>query len=93
MNSPQLNAFIREQSPLFWYAPADQKEDISEEFLVETILNYGDMNAVKKLLMLLGLKKTAAIFFDSIQQSDRRKGNYHELTVHFFTLFFRRYAL
>jgi len=92
MNSPDIKAFIHEHSSLFWYTPADQKENISEEFLVETILNYGDMKAVKQLLQLIGLKETAHIFSDTIQQSDRRKGNYHELTINFFTLFFKRYA-
>ena len=92
MNSPEIKQFIREHSNLFWYTPEDQKENISKEFLVETILNYGDMSAVRQLMKLLGIKKAARLFFDSIQLSERRKGNYHELTINFFTLFFRRYA-
>jgi hypothetical protein len=92
VNSPKVKTFIHEHSNLLWYIPEDQKENISKELLVETILNYGDIAAVKQLLKLLGIKKTAGIFFNSIQLSDRRKGNYHELTINFFTLFFRQYA-
>ena len=92
MNSPDIKQFIREHSNLFWYTPDDKKEEISHEFLVETILNYGDLQSVKKLMELVGIKETARIFFNSIQVSDRRKGNYYELTINFFTLFFRRYA-
>jgi len=92
VNSPQVKSFIREHSNLFWYTPEDQKENISKEFLVETILNYGDIKAVKQLIILIGIEKTAHIFFDSIHVSDRRKANYHELTINFFTLFFRQYA-
>jgi len=92
MNSPEIIAFIRENSYLFWYTPEDKKEDISPEFLVETILNYGDMVAVKKLFDLIGIKKVAAIFFDSINKSERRKGNFHELSINYFTLLFNRYA-
>jgi len=92
MNSPEIKAFIRENAHLFWYTPEDKKEDISEELLVETILNYGDINAVKKMLDLLGTKKTANIFFQSINQSERRKNNYQELTINYFTIFFKRYA-
>ena len=92
MNTPEIQSFIREQSTLFWYIPENQKEHISNEVLVETILNYGDLNAVKQLINLLGIKETAQIFFDSINRSDRRKGNYHELTINFFTLYFNRYA-
>jgi hypothetical protein len=92
MNSPELKAFIRRNSNLFWYTPDDKKEKISNEFLVETILNYGDMNAIIQLFNLLGIKKVAKIFFDSIALSNRRKGNYHELTINYFTLVFRKYA-
>jgi len=90
--SPELKAFIRQHSSLFWYTPEDKKEDISEEFLVETILNYGDLNSVKDLISLMGISKISKIFFDSIGKSERRKGNYHELTQNYFTLLFKPYA-
>ena len=92
MNSPEIKQFIREQSNLFWYLPDDKKEEISKEFLVETILNYGDMKAVIRLFDLLGINVVANIFFSSIAISNRRKGNYHELTINYFTLVFRKYA-
>ena len=92
MNSPEIKQFIRDHNNLFWHIPDDKKEEISNEFLVETILNYGDTNTVIRLFNLFGIKKVAKIFFDSIGLSDRRKGNYHELTINYFTLVFRRYA-
>lgn len=91
-NSPQIQAFIHEHSDLFWYTPEEQKKNISKDFLVETILNNGDIMAVRQLMKLLGVKTSAQIFFNSIHLSDRRKGNYHELTINYFTLFFSRYA-
>jgi hypothetical protein len=92
MNSPEIKQFIHDYSNLFWYTPDDRKEDVSKEFLVETILNYGDMDAVIRLFNIMGIKKVADIFFNSINLSDRRKGNYHELTINFFSLVFRKYA-
>jgi len=92
MNSPEIKAFIRENSSLFWYTPDNKKEEISLEFLVETILNYGDLTAVKKMFDFIGIQKVAEIFFHSINLSDRRKGNFHELTINYFTLLFKRYA-
>lgn len=92
MHSPQIISFIRRHSHLFWYTPEDKKEDISEAFLVETILNYGDLKSVKELISLLGINDIARIFFDSIHKSERRKGNYYELTVNFFSLLLRPYA-
>ena len=92
MNSPEIKQYIREHSNLFWYTPEDKKEEISTEFLVETILNYGDKDAVVQLFDLMGINKVAQVFFDSINQSTRRKGNYHETTVNYFTLVFKKYA-
>jgi len=46
MNSLEIKQFIREQSNLFWYVPDDKKEKISNELLVATILNYGNINDV-----------------------------------------------
>lgn len=92
MNSPEIKQFIKEHSSLFWYTQNDKKERISNEFLVETILNYGDLNSIIRLFNLLVINKVAKIFFDSIALSNRRNGNYHELTVNYFTIVFRRYA-
>jgi hypothetical protein len=92
MNSPEIQEFIKEQSHLFWYIPEKEKANISHEVLVEFIFNYGDIDAVKKLINLLGLKKTAEIFFQTISLSERRKGNFHELTLNFFSIFFSKYA-
>jgi hypothetical protein len=92
MSNPEIKQFIRENSSLFWHIPDDKKEEISKEVLVETILNYGDMKAVGRLLNLLGINEVADIFFRSTAVSNRRKGNYHELTLNFFTHLFRKYA-
>ena len=92
MNSPEIKQYIREHSNLFWYTPEDKKEEISTEFLVETILNYGDKHEVIQLFDLMGINKVAQVFFDSINLSDRRKGNYHEITINYFTLVFNKYA-
>jgi len=92
MNSPEIKAFIRKNSHLFWYTPGDKKEEISHEFLVETILNYGDMNAVIQLFHLLSIKKVSKIFFNSINLSKRRRGNYNEITISYFDHVFKKYT-
>jgi hypothetical protein len=92
MNSPEIKSFIRKYSDLFWYIPTDKKEDISQDVLVEFILNYGDMEAVKELFSIIGIEVAANHFFNSTNLSERRKGNYHELTLNYFSLLFNRYA-
>jgi len=88
-HSSEIKAFIREHSELFWYTPEDKKEEISEEFLVETILNYGDLDSILKLVELMEIKKVSEIFFSA---EGRKKLNYYPEIYHFFSLFFTRYA-
>lgn len=87
-----LRQFVEEHKNLFWYTPKDKLFEISDELLVETILNYGTLNDVKELFRLLGIKKAAEIFFHSINLSERRKNNYYPEVCNFFTLLFKRYA-
>ena len=57
MNSPEIKQFIHQHSNLFWYTPEDKKEEISLKFLVETILNYGDISAAVQLFHLVGIQE------------------------------------
>jgi len=88
----ELKHFLIKHKNLFWYTPEDKLFNISESFLVETILNYGDMDAVKMLFKIMGVENVAKIFFNDINISERRKNNYHELTLNYFSLLFNRYA-
>lgn len=92
MRSEALKNFIRKHAVLFWYSPEDKAETVSDELLVETILNYGDMEAVRELFQVMGIKKAASIFFNTVNKSERNKNNYHELVLNYFTLLFNRYA-
>jgi len=92
MNSPEIKDFIRQNSHLFWFMPEDRKEEVSIDFLVETVLNYGSKDAVLKLFDLIGLNKVAEIFNRSTALSTRKRGNYHEITINYFSLLFKKYA-
>ena len=85
----EIKRFINDHSNLFWYIKQDAKQSISIEFLVETILNYGDLKAVKKLLTLLGTKRTAEIFF---KQTRNKRCNYFPKVKNYFALYFDRHA-
>jgi hypothetical protein len=90
--SNEREQYIAKHKSLFWYTPEDKKSKISDNLLVETILNYGDMEAITQLFQLMGIKNVAKVFFYNINMSDRRKNNYYELTLNYFTLLFNRYA-
>ena len=89
MNSPEIKEFIRENSSLFWWIKEEEKENISTEFLVETILNYGDEKNIKKLFELVGIDRVASIFYKQIA---KRRMNYRPRTINFFRLYFNRNA-
>jgi len=90
--SEELKKYIEERQNLFWYSPSPKSESVSDELIIETILNYGSMDDVKTLFKIMDIKYIAKLFFDSINKSERRKGNYFDLTINYFTLFFNRYA-
>lgn len=92
MRTPELKEYILQHSNLFWYIPQDKKVEVSDELLVETILNYGDLNAVKRLFDLLGINAVANLFYNSINTSERCKGNFNEITINYFTRVFKKYA-
>lgn len=90
MKKPEgIDEFIKEKSALFWYIPDEKKSEISIDFLVETILNYGDEKDIKRLFELIGIKETARIF--RLHTSQKRV-NYFPQVINYFTLYFNRYA-
>jgi hypothetical protein len=88
-NTEEIKSYIRERRDLFWYTKEDQKEKISLDFLVETILNYGSLDDAKNLFALIGIKETASIFF---KNSRKNRNNYLPKVNNFFTLYFERHA-
>ncbi len=91
-NKNEIQVLINEYSHLFWYTPPNEKENIDEDQLVETILNYGDEKAIKRMIEIMGMNRVADIFKKHITTSNRRKNNYHELVANYFQLYFSRHA-
>jgi len=88
----QIKSFIHEQGDLLWFLPESDKENISSAALVETILNYGSLDAVIQLVRILGLDVVAQIFAESVSPESRRRNNYHALTRNYFQHVFKKYA-
>ena len=45
MNNPEIKTFIRENTHLFWWIKPEEREHIELNFLVESVLNYGDASS------------------------------------------------
>ncbi|MBU1613946.1 hypothetical protein KJ693_01400 [bacterium] len=86
MNNPEIKEFIKKNGSLFWWIKEVEKENISLDLLVETILNYGNEKSVKRLFELVGIKRVAEIFY---RQIARERKNYYPRTMNFFKLYFQ----
>ncbi len=82
-----LNTFIKKRPYLTWYEA--EPERLSEEAIVEAVLNYGDFEDIKKLIALLGIRRVATIFGSQIK---RKRVNYDPKILNYFKLYFKKYA-
>lgn len=89
MYSSDIKLFIKEKKNLFWYTPEDKKEEVSPALLVETILNYGSLDDVRRLIRLMGIDEVSTTFFSA---RGRQKLNYYPEVYNYFSLLFRKYA-
>ena len=87
--SREIKDYIGKHSQLFWYSPHDKRDTVSDELLVETIINYGNMKDVRHLFEIMGLQNVATVFR---QMTDRKKLNIYPELRHYFELYFDRYA-
>lgn len=49
------------------------------------------MDDVRELFKVMDIKEAAKIFFTSLNKSERRKNNYNDLTINYYSLFFNKY--
>ncbi len=82
-----IQKFIKKRPYLIWYVR--NFEALSEEAIVEAVLNYGDFDDIKKMISILGIKKVSNIFR---KQLKRRRTNYDSKIINYFRLYFKRYA-
>jgi hypothetical protein len=82
-----LKEFIKKRKYLLWYIK--DFENISEDAIVEAVLNYGDFDDVNKLINILGIKKVADIFRKKIKN---KRCNFNPKIKNYFKLYFKKYA-
>lgn len=82
-----IHEFIKKRPYLIWYVKDLNK--LSEPAIVEAVLNYGDWKDVQKMIKILGMKKTAAIFKKFVKG---KRCNYRPEIKNYFQLYFKKYA-
>lgn len=87
MRGEKINEFIKENQQLFWYTPDKSKENISDELLLEMVINYSELDNILKLFKLMGLDKVKSIL-ESFE--GRKKNNIYPELFHFFKEYLKR---
>lgn len=82
-----IHEFIKKRPYLIWYVK--NLDRLSEESIVEHVLNYGDWDDVQEMLKILGIKKAAKIFR---AKSKQKRSNYRPEIKNYFQLYFNEYA-
>lgn len=85
-----LGNFIKKRRYLVWYVK--EPENLSEESVVEAVLNYGNWDDVQTLIKILGMEKVAKIFREKSKPSKIGRQNYRERAKKYFSLYFDKYA-
>jgi len=83
----QAIQFLEARPHLVWYV--GDIENLSENSLVEHVLNYGTWQDVQELISILGMQHVAEIFQ---KQASATRSNYRPDMRHYFTLYFNRHA-
>jgi len=81
--------FIDRHRSLFWYTPEEDKHGVSDDLLVETVLNYGTLDDFRELRTLMTPRRLAEVFFSA---KGRKVGNYYPEIRNFFSLVLKPYA-
>ncbi|MBI5728595.1 MAG: hypothetical protein HY984_02480 [Candidatus Magasanikbacteria bacterium] len=82
-----IENFVKKRRYLFW--SVKDVGQLSDSVIVESVLQYGDFDDVRKLIAILGRDQVARIFRRHLRQ---RRVNYDPRIAHYFTLFFRQHA-
>jgi len=82
-----INEFAQKKPYLFWYTKDFQS--LSEESIVEAILNFGSWSDTQELIKILGIKRVAEIFR---KKSGVKRSNYRPEIKNYFELYFKKYV-
>mgnify|MGYP001590914397 CR=1 FL=1 len=82
-----IKSFIKERPYLVWYTK--NYDNLSEEAIVEAVLNYGNFKDVKEIINILGIKRIADIFR---KKTTQKRCNFRPEIKNYFFLYFNKYA-
>jgi hypothetical protein len=90
-NSAELKALIRKNAHLFWYTKDSEKENLPLSVVLEFFINYAELESIKELFQIVGIKNAAKVFFEQVELQGMRS-NYFPEMKNYFNLYFLKYA-
>lgn len=85
-----IQDFIKKRKHLVWYVKDVSR--LSEDSIVEHVLNYGDWDDVQTLIKILGMNKVSRIFRQKSKPDKFGRQNYRPEIKHYFQLYFQKHA-
>ena len=85
-----IGDFVKKKKHLFW--STKNYDGLSNDAVVEGVLNYGDWDDVQGLIKILGIQKTAQIFRYKSTPDKFGRQNYRPEIKYYFNLYFNKYA-
>lgn len=85
----KIEEYIQKCNELFWWVPEDKKKNLSNDAIVETILNYGTEEQVKELFNILSVERVAEIFK---KKTNNKRSNYFPIVENYYNLYFSKYV-
>lgn len=82
-----IKDFIKKRPYLIW--STEKYDALSDDAIVEAVLNYGDFKDVQTLISILGIQKTAGIFNAQLKH---KRVNYSPKISNYFKFYFQKYA-
>ena len=73
--------FITENLHLFWYLKKDTLHQISDEVLVEFVLNFADLPQISEMIKIVGDHNVAKIVGKNIVKAKEKKRQNYRLSI------------
>lgn len=83
----EINNFAKKRPYLFWHI--SDFDSLSEEAIVEAVLNYGNWQDTEELARILGIQRLASIFR---KKASAKRCNFRPEIKNYFELYFNKYA-
>jgi hypothetical protein len=82
-----IQTYAQNKPYLFW--STNNIAHLSDEAVVEGILERGDFDDVQKIIKIMGINKVSKIFF---HLTGKKRNNLSPKTINYFKLYFNKYA-